>query len=223
MNEQSAIAPSTETEPERALLLDEAAAERLLDSELAGNMTALGQRDAAERRRITLGRILLLAMLALMVFALAGSLRSRFYPPHGDMGMVPDLALTTFEGETIRLADLRGQGVVINFWASWCGPCKVETPMLVEAWEEARHQGVVFLGVVVSDTRRPAEAFVREYGMTYPNGMDDTGEWDRTFGIQGIPATFFIDADGRIVEQARGALPSREFLQRRLRQIVPGA
>ena len=85
-------------------------------------------------------------------------------------GSAPDFTLNTFEGETIRLSDLRGQVVVINIWASWCVPCRDEAPVLERLWREYRDRGVVFLGVDYADTEREARAFIAEFGLTYPNG-----------------------------------------------------
>ena len=128
--------------------------------------------------------------------------------------------ITTFDGDKVRLSDLRGQGVVLNFWASWCGPCIVEAPILAQGWQDAQGRNVTFLGIVVnSDDPAKAQAFMAEHGLDYPNAFDTTGAWEEAYGIQGIPATFFIDAKGRIVDQARGLLPNQAYFDRRVQQI----
>ena len=135
--------------------------------------------------------------------------------------IAPEFEFTTYDGETVRLADLRGQGVVLNFWGSWSGPCRAETPMLVDAWERERDNGVVFIGLTYQDTEQGARKFMQEYGMTYPNGPDVGQKWSRRYDVQGIPATFFIDADGMLVSQHRGMLFSAEDLAQRLDEIRP--
>lgn len=194
--------------------LDDEAAARLLESALAADGA---EGDAA--RRVGIGRFLLIAITLLIVGLGAMRLVRAFLPP-GDDGIAPNLEITTFDGDTVRLSDLHGQGVVLNFWASWCGPCVVEAPILAQGWQDAQGQNVAFLGIVVdSDDPAKAQQFMVEHGLDYPNAFDATGEWESAFGIQGIPATFFIDTRGRIVEQARGLLPNQEYFDRRVRQV----
>ncbi len=88
----------------------------------------------------------------------------------------PNFTLTTFKGTTISLADLRGKTVVINFWASWCPPCRIEAPLLERTWRAYKNRGLIFLGVNIQDRKEDALNFIREFGITYPNGPDPTGE-----------------------------------------------
>lgn len=135
--------------------------------------------------------------------------------------IAPEFEFTTYDGELIRLSDLRGQGVVLNFWGSWCGPCRAETPLLVDAWERERDNGIMFVGLTYQDSEQGARQFIQDYGITYPNGPDTGQVWSRRYDVQGIPATFFIDADGMLVSQQRGMLFSAEDLAVRLDEIRP--
>ena len=108
----------------------------------------------------------------------------------------PQLAVTLFNGEELRLSDLKGKVVVLNFWASWCPPCRWEMPAFERMWQEYRDQGVVFVGVAISDAEEDAQAFARKIGVTYPVGLDATGRAARDFRVFGLPTTFLIDRDG---------------------------
>jgi len=177
-------------------------------------------RHVRDRRRVTIGRFLVLAMVAFLLGTCAVRLGSFIVPSPVAQGRAPDVILTTFDGNTIALADLRGQAVVVNFWASWCGPCRAETPLLAQA--ARRNPDVQFLGVAVQDGEAAARAFALESGMEYPLGFDGTGEWDRAFAVRGLPQTFFIAPDGTIAEQVQGAFLSAADLEKRLAKIREG-
>jgi cytochrome c biogenesis protein CcmG, thiol:disulfide interchange protein DsbE len=112
----------------------------------------------------------------------------------------------------LSLSSFRGKTVVVNFWASWCGPCKEETPLLQESWERWRDKGVVFVGVDVEDFRGDARAFIRRYGVTYPNVHDGTGWTVGRYGLGGYPETYFIDARGRVRYRIAGPVSSADEL-----------
>lgn len=113
-------------------------------------------------------------------------------------GMAPDFMLTSFEGETITLSDLRGQVVIINFWASWCPPCRQEAPYLEETWRKYKDQGVVFIGVDYVDTEAKALAYLEEFDITYFNGPDIGTRISQAYNIQGVPETFFVGKHGEL-------------------------
>ena len=102
-------------------------------------------------------------------------------------------------GGTISLASLRGKAVVMNFFASWCRPCKREAGDLQRTWEQHRGRGLVVLGVDVNDVPGDARAFARRLGMTYPLVHAPSSMWD-DWGLTGVPETFFIDRRGRLVD-----------------------
>ena len=117
-----------------------------------------------------------------------------------------ELDLPTLDGAgRVRSQDLRGTPLVVNFWASWCGPCRREMPALVSAAK--RFDGDVrFVGVNNEDNREDATEFAASAGATYPSGFDPQGEVARRIGLRGMPTTLFVDANGRILEQRTGEL-----------------
>jgi len=111
----------------------------------------------------------------------------------------PDFALRTLDGSrTVRLADLRGQVVVVNFWASWCAACRDEHPALLAAWGRYSEQGVVLVGIDFQDRKGSALEFMREMGGDWPVMEDPGGRTALDYGVAGVPETFFVGADGVI-------------------------
>ena len=115
-----------------------------------------------------------------------------------------DFSLTTFDGATINLAGLQGKIVMVDFWASWCGPCRFEAPGLVEVYLEYEDRAVEFVGVDIWDRRQDAIDYVSLFQITYPNGVDEKGTIAISYGVRGIPEKFFIDQDGVIVKKFVG-------------------
>ena len=142
------------------------------------------------------------AFLLLLVFAV---MRVDGAPVAGDAAP-PFRAELLAGGEELALGDLQGKPVVINFWASWCGPCKDEAPMLKEAQEKYGDE-VAFVGVNIKDAKTDALSFVRDWDLgALQHIRDESGEIYDTYGLTGQPETFFIDGDGEIVEHVTGPL-----------------
>ncbi|MGC8779257.1 MAG: TlpA family protein disulfide reductase [Anaerolineae bacterium] len=140
----------------------------------------------------------------------------------------PDFTLTLFPeyrggvaGDTLSLADLKGKGVVLNFWASWCGPCEEEAAALEAAWRQYKDQGIVFVGVDYLDQDPAAKRYLQKFNITYPNGPDLASKISKRYTIRGVPETFFIDPQGKIVGCRKiGPLTDAE-LRQRIAQIMP--
>jgi cytochrome c biogenesis protein CcmG/thiol:disulfide interchange protein DsbE len=112
----------------------------------------------------------------------------------------------------LSLASLRGKVVVLNFWASWCSPCKTEAPRLEEAWKRYRARGVVVIGVDSQDFSGDARRFMRRHGLTYPNVHDGPGDVLPKYGVTGFPETFFVGRDGRLVgERVAGEISDEKL------------
>jgi cytochrome c biogenesis protein CcmG, thiol:disulfide interchange protein DsbE len=123
----------------------------------------------------------------------------------GEREPAPELELPTLDGEgTGSLADHRGKVVVLNFWASWCKPCKEESPLLQRWHERIERQDGLVLGVDMYDVTSDAEEFIEDYGLTYPMLKDKDGEGLELFGVARYPETFAIDRQGRIAAAQRG-------------------
>ena len=129
-------------------------------------------------------------------------------------------SLQTFDGKPISLAALRGQVVVVNFWASWCYPaCYEEAPALARTWEKFKDRGVVMIGIDIQDKEEEARKFLAQFKYTFPNAPDPLGHVSVDYGVYGVPETFFIDRAGRIRWKHVGSLTD-ELLAERIETLL---
>jgi cytochrome c biogenesis protein CcmG/thiol:disulfide interchange protein DsbE len=127
----------------------------------------------------------------------------------GESVAAPDFTLERLDGAggELTLSELEGKPLVVNFWASWCIPCKDEAPVLQETFEKYKDQGLVVLGVDAQDFRSDARRFMRRFGVTYPVVYDGKGSTLGRWGVTGFPETFFVDRSGKLVgERISGAV-----------------
>ncbi|HWC15210.1 MAG TPA: redoxin domain-containing protein [Actinomycetota bacterium] len=160
-------------------------------------MIPSGYVDARRKRTSSLTKVAVAVAAMLLIASIAYGVTqpARIDPASRSL---PEFTLTTLDGErTISRADFAGRPLVINFWASWCIPCRDEAPLLERKWREYRDEGVVFLGVVVKDTPKDALAFARSHDLTYPMVWDPDQTLAKALGLVGLPQTFFVDASGR--------------------------
>lgn len=130
-----------------------------------------------------------------------------------EVNRVISFTVTTLKGGSFSLEETRGSVVVLNFFASWCGPCKFEAPFFQKAYETFGPKGVKFIGVAVDDTEEGARAFVKHFGLTYPTAFDSTGEIIDAYNIYGIPKTFIIGRDGEPVLIHSGAIFEEDLMR----------
>ena len=171
------------------------------------------QKKALKRSTLAITAIVFIGFIGLLVY---GMLNKKPITGLSGITMVnrpaPDFTLATFEGSTISMETLKGKPIVINFWASWCPPCREEASLLERTWRAYKNLDVIFLGVGVQDRRKDALNYIREFDITYPNGPDPTGEISIDYGVSGLPVTFFVSRKGEILRRHVGAIDKRTLI-----------
>ena len=153
------------------------------------------------------GLVCVAGLLALLVWKLA---HQQHAPPVGSAA--PEFTLTRLDGAgSVSLASLRGHPVVLNFWASWCIPCKAEAPVLERDWQRYRSRGVVFVGVDANDLSSEARRFVAAHGLTFTLLQDGSGSVSGSYGVSVFPETYVLNRQGRIVAHIRGPVDGSAF------------
>jgi thiol-disulfide isomerase/thioredoxin len=151
--------------------------------------------------------VLAVVVAAMLYFGFHMARRSGEEPPHilGKSTVAPNFTLETLDGKNMSLSDLRGKAVLLNFWATWCGPCKIETPWLVELQKEYGSQGLQVVGVAMDDSGKDdIEKFAKDMGVNYPVLLGKEAVGDAYGGVPALPESFFIGRNGKIVERIIG-------------------
>ena len=125
-------------------------------------------------------------------------------------GLRRKIAAAADDGE-LAIDELSGTPLVLNFWASWCDPCADESPVLEQGWQRSKRKGVLFLGLDMQDLRGDARAFLSDVGITYPSVRDPGKKTSKQYGATGIPETYFISPNGRVVAHVVGTVSSEQL------------
>jgi len=154
------------------------------------------------RKPVMSGRIALGIGLTLFVLSLAVAGWANLTPPSA-----PDFDLETLDGSRLQMASLRGRVVLLNFWASWCAPCREEMPDLETAYQRYRDNGFIVVGVNVAESARQARDFATEFDVTFPIVLDGDAATANQLGISGLPVSLLVDGSGEIVYRHIGRIP----------------
>src|SRR5690625_241885 len=176
-----------------------------------------------KRNRLIYRTVILLVLLSAIIFAIVTNLQAdNTVYRVGDQA--PDFQLPQInkynESETIQLSDLRGKGVMLNFWATWCKPCEREMPYMQELYPVYKERGIEIVAVSLDSTELVVDRFIDKYDLTFPIPHDKTGEVRDLYKIGPIPSSIFINPDGKIHRVVNGAL-SLESLESYFKEIVP--
>lgn len=168
-------------------------------------------------------KIVSLVLVLLLVCACTGCFMANGSTTDESVVYAPELTFLDSEGNTVKLTDYFGKPIVLNFWASWCTPCKSEMPVFQEKYEELCDR-VTFLVVCVVDgmteTVESGQAYIDKMGYTFPVYFDTTNQAGSVYGVNAIPTSFFIAPDGAVLGYATGALSEEVFMEG-IRRILP--
>ena len=167
--------------------------------------------------------IIVTAMVVSLMLVIGMNLARKPIPPPGPEGRgetAPDFALQSLEGKTVHLSDYRGKAVLLNFWATWCAPCKIEMPWFVELQNKYGPQGLQIVGVAMDDASfGNISDFARDMGVNYPVLVGKESVGDAYGGVQFLPENFYIDRNGRVVNRAFG-LKGKDEVEDEIKKIL---
>lgn len=150
-----------------------------------------------KKKRLIIRTIVLIILGAAVIFSITSKNKVNVLSI-GDQA--PDFELVDIDGNRHRLSDYKGQGVFLNFWGSWCGPCKKEMPYMENQYNAYKEKGVQILAVNIAESNLKVETFRRQYGLTFPVLIDKTGSVKDAYNIVPLPTTFLIDKNGKIIK-----------------------
>ena len=160
-------------------------------------------------------RILIYGIVALCLLGvyLAGRRTAQKPKPSATGNLAPDFTVTDIDGRKLSLADYKGKVVLLNFWATWCAPCRTEIPHFVEMQNKLGPEGFQVIGISMDDDAKPVREFAQQYKLNFPVAVGDDKLAERYGGVLGLPVNFIIDREGRIYARHLGATDVSVFDQ----------
>jgi cytochrome c biogenesis protein CcmG, thiol:disulfide interchange protein DsbE len=181
--------------------------------------TSQASQTEEPRRRFSPAWIATGAIVLIVLLLLGYALSDQPAEPPQVGSPVPDFRLTSLDGDAMTMSAQQGEAVVLNFFASWCAPCRQEAAALEQTWRQYQDQGVQFVGIAYKDAASKAQAFLDEFEVTYPTAADPGSRTARAYGVTGVPETFVVDQQGRLVHHFIGPVTQAE-LSRTLDQVL---
>lgn len=164
--------------------------------------------------------VVLIVLAAAIVFTIYTSFAKEKYDVLQVGDDAPDFALIDLNGESHQLSEYKGQGVFLNFWGTWCAPCKKEMPAMGRQYEVYKDQGVQVLAVNIAESDLKVRTFAEQYGMVFPTLIDTTKSVMQTYNVKPLPTTLLINPDGKIVKIITGEM-SENDIKGYMEQIKP--
>ncbi len=161
-------------------------------------------------------KTLIILIIALLAYTLWSGLseKGNIGTPSQLVGRTaPEFALKSFDGDEVKLSDFRGKTLLVNFWASWCHPCREEAPVLERTYMSLSGKQVEFIGINIMDDRKNAEEYIKSFGGSFVNIYDPENRIHLDYGVGGVPETFFVNPDGIITGKHRGPLTEKMIMR----------
>jgi len=176
----------------------------------------------ARRRLLFLGILILGVAWTLLSTDKSGSTTAGLIPAPQKGFLAPDFTLETLDGESVTLSDLRGRALLVNFWATWCPPCRAEMPAFQKAYRDYEEQGFMIVAVNATLQDNPTDiiAFVEEYGLSFPIVLDNNGAVNQLYQVRSLPTSFFINKEGIISEVVIGGPIAEALIRSRIEELI---
>ncbi|MBT3188721.1 MAG: redoxin domain-containing protein [Anaerolineae bacterium] len=176
----------------------------------------------SRRRILFIGIILLGAIWTLLSADKSGGSTAGLIPAPQKGFLAPDFTLETLDGEAVTLSDLRGQAVLVNFWATWCPPCRAEMPAFQRAYADYEEEGFIIVAVnaTTQDNLTDIDAFITEYGLSFPIVLDNDGAVNQLYQVRSLPTSFFVDKEGIISEVVIGGPIAEALIHSRIEALL---
>ncbi len=165
-----------------------------------------------KKRRFFIRTGILLVMLAALCYTMYNSVFAK-QDRVKEGSIAPNFVLQSVDGERIELKDLKGKGVFLNFWGTWCGPCKQEFPYMANQYEVFKDRGVEIVAVNVAESKIAVKNFMESYGVNFPVAMDKDRQVTEAYDITPLPTTFLINPEGKVIKVIKGTMTERNVYE----------